>query len=320
MNTRILPDDTISVLPGESGSIAEVIGPVEGLAQPSSGEPIDRRNAIALTAAFNFTGTTPSANGATMQEYFLQTVVSSPIQHELLLNRLHGLCREWTDFCDQETTFEIGSDNRTDASNLIGGGNRSSGNTSAAVGVLAATASGSTAVSVRVRRSLLSKVNKPGREFSVLRYLGAVETDKIILRRSCLEMPVTGPIISFLYDLGFEYESTYIAEGQEFIRGRVKVLVYTVNEITSFQSIATSNAMGFGFDGQGLAPKEWRRVCSRSWMVEISIVGSPADDHLQEEISDFVELLHPIIIPTKLDIGLSYSIEFRAIIVANIWC
>ncbi|VDP80632.1 unnamed protein product [Schistosoma curassoni] len=63
-------------------------------------------------------------------------------------------------------------------------------------------------------------------------------------------MPVTGPIVSFLYDLGFDYESTFVAEGQEFIRGRVKVLVYTVNEITSFQSIATSNAMGFGFDGQ----------------------------------------------------------------------
>ncbi|CAH8647600.1 unnamed protein product [Schistosoma rodhaini] len=303
MNTRLIPDETISALPGESGSIAEAIGPVEGLAQPSSGEPVDRRNAIALTAAFNFTGTTPSANGATMQEYFVQTVVSSPIQHELLLNRLHGLCREWTDFCDQETIFEIGSDNRNDTNNLIGV-NRSSGNTSAAVGILAATASGSGTVTIRVRRSLLSRVNKPGREFSVLRYLGAVETDKIILRRSCLEMPVTGPIVSFLYDLGFDYESTFVAEGQEFIRGRVKVLVYTVNEITSFQSIATSNAMGFGFDGQGLAPKDWRRLCSRSWMVEISVVGSPADDHLQEEITDFVELLHPIIVPTKLDTNL----------------
>ncbi|CAH8561166.1 unnamed protein product [Schistosoma turkestanicum] len=300
MSARILPDETISALPGESGSIAEAVGLVEGLAQPSSGEPVDRRNAIALTAAFNFTGTTPSANGATMQEYFVQTVVSSPIQHELLLNRLHGLCREWTHFCDQETIFEISSDNRTDTNNLISG-NRSSGNTSAAVGILAATASGNTAVTMRVRRSLLNKVNKPGREFSVLRYLGAVETDKIILRRSCLEMPVTGPIVSFLYDLGFDYESTYVAEGQEFIRGRVKVLVYTVNEITSFQSVATSNSMGFGFDGQGLAPKEWRRLCPRSWMVEISIVGSPADDHLQEEITDFVELLHPIIVPTKLD-------------------
>lgn len=106
-------------------------------------------------------------------------MVSSPIQHELLLNRLHGLCREWTDFCDQETIFEIGSDNRTDTNNLIGM-NRSSGNTSAAVGVLAATASGSATVTIRVRRSLLSRVNKPGREFSVLRYLGAVETDKIV--------------------------------------------------------------------------------------------------------------------------------------------
>lgn len=79
MNTRLIPDETISALPGESGSIAEAIGPVEGLAQPSSGETVDRRNAIALTAAFNFTGTTPSANGATMQEYFVQVSISLAI-------------------------------------------------------------------------------------------------------------------------------------------------------------------------------------------------------------------------------------------------
>ncbi|CAH8617131.1 unnamed protein product [Heterobilharzia americana] len=299
MNVRFLSEQTLSALPGESGSIAEAIGPVEGLAQPSSGEPIDPSSASALTAAFNFTGTTASANGATMQEYFLQAVVSSPMQHELLLNRLHGLCRECTDFCDQEIIFEISSDSRTDTGNVVG--NRSSANTSAAVGVLAASASGSTAVTVRVRRSLLSKANRVGREFSVLRYLGAVETDKIILRRSCLEMPVIGPIVSFLCDLGFEHEFTYIAEGQEFVRGRVKILVYTVNEITQYHSLTVSNSMGLSFDGQELAPKEWRRLCSGSWMVEMSIMGSPADDSLQDEITEFSELLHPLVVPTKLD-------------------
>ncbi|CAH8870743.1 unnamed protein product [Trichobilharzia szidati] len=299
MNIRLLSDEALSALPGESGSIAEAVGPVEGLAQASSGEPIDPSNASALAAAFNFTGSSASAHGATMQEYFVQAVISSPIQHELLLNRLHGLCREWTDFCDQEIIFEIGSDSRADASNLVG--NRSSANTSAAIGALAISGSGSSNVTVRVRRSLLDKVNRIGRELSVLRYLGAVETDKIILRRSCLEMPITGPIVSFLYDLGFEHEFTYIAEGQEFIRGRVKVLVYTLNEITQYHSLTVSNTMGLSFDGQELAPKEWRRICSRSWMVEISTIGSPADDSLQDEITEFTELLHPLIVPTKLD-------------------
>nr|CAH8871512.1 unnamed protein product [Trichobilharzia regenti] len=178
MSIRLLSDEALSALPGESGSIAEAVGPVEGLAQGSSGEPIDPSNTSALAAAYNFTGSSASAHGATMQEYFVQAVISSPIQHELLLNRLHGLCREWTDFCDQEIIFEIGSDSRADASSLVG--NRSSANTSAAIGALAISGSGSANVTVRVRRSLLDKVNRIGRELSVLRYLGAVETDKIV--------------------------------------------------------------------------------------------------------------------------------------------
>lgn len=48
-------------------------------------------------------------------------------------------------------------------------------------------------------------------------------------------------------------------------------------------------------------PKEWRRICPRSWMVEISAVGCPADESMQDEVSDFVDLLHPLIIPAKVD-------------------
>lgn len=63
-------DEAMSVLlPGESGSIAEVLGPTEGLGQAGASEITD---AVSATAAFHFTGTSASANGATMQEYFIQ--------------------------------------------------------------------------------------------------------------------------------------------------------------------------------------------------------------------------------------------------------
>lgn len=56
-----------TVFPGESGSLAEALHPVEGLNQ-AAGELAD----VSSSAAFNFTGHTASANGATMQEYFVQ--------------------------------------------------------------------------------------------------------------------------------------------------------------------------------------------------------------------------------------------------------
>ncbi|VDP94026.1 unnamed protein product [Echinostoma caproni] len=57
-----------------------------------------------------------------------------------------------------------------------------------------------------------------------------------VSRRSCLEVPVAGPLINFLQELGFEQDFTYVAEGHMFVRGRVKALVYTINEVVQFHS------------------------------------------------------------------------------------
>ncbi|CAL8083945.1 unnamed protein product [Calicophoron daubneyi] len=293
-------DESMSVLPGESGSVAEVLAPAEGLGQSGSGESTTTANAEALTAAFHFTGTSASANGATMQEYFIQTVISSAQQHDLLVTRLHGLSREWTEFCDQEVSLKLGTEDRADTFAALN--SRSMGNTSAAAGVLASVGAqhGSPTVNVRFRRSLTHALQSLGRPLSVLRYLGAVETDKMISRRSCLEVPVAGPLLSFLHELGFESEFTYVAEGQMFIRGRVKALVYTINEITQVQNVGGGDP-GSDFLGSDTIPKEWRRICPRSWMVEISAVGAPADESLQDEVSDFADLLYPLVTPIKVD-------------------
>ncbi|OON14191.1 hypothetical protein X801_10021 [Opisthorchis viverrini] len=122
-----------------------------------------------------------------------------------------------------------------------------------------------------------------------------------VSRRSCLEVPVTGPLVCFLQELGFEPEFTYVAEGLIFIRGRVKVCVYTVNEVVQFESPVPPMPGTDGISGQDSYPKEWRRVCPNSWLVEISAVGSPADESLQDEVAEFADLLFPVIVPGKLD-------------------
>ncbi|KAF5402409.1 Mediator of RNA polymerase II transcription subunit [Paragonimus heterotremus] len=271
-------DESMSVLPGESGSVAELLGSSESLGQSGSGAPADAATATALTAAFNFTGTSASANGATMQEYFIESVVSSAQKFELLTTRLRGLCREWAEFCDQEISFQLSGDDRGD-------GNVSrtvSATPSGAAGVLttAAHTSSNPSVSVRIRRSLLTCTQLTDRKLCVLRYLGAVETDKL--------------------ELGFDPEFTYVAQGQIFIRGRIKVCVYTVNEVTQFEN-STGSVAADGSVMQDPLPKEWRRLCPRSWLVEISAVGSPADESLQEEVADFADMLHPLVVPTKID-------------------
>ncbi|THD22342.1 Mediator of RNA polymerase II transcription subunit 18 [Fasciola hepatica] len=287
-------DETMSVLlPGESGSIAEVLGPTEGLGQAGASEITD---VVSSTAAFHFTGTSASANGATMQEYFIQSAISTPQQHELLITRLRGLCQEWTEFCDQEIVLQLGGDDRAD--NVAAAmASRTTANSSAAAGVLASSGQIGGRVTVRVRKSLNAK-----HRLSYVRYLGAVETDKLVSRRSCLEVPVCGPLIGFLQELGFDQDFTYVAEGHMFVRGRVKTVVYTVNEVVQFQNpTASDSSTCVDFSGLDPLPKEWRRICPRSWMVEISAVGCPADESMQDEVSDFVDLLHPLIVPAKID-------------------
>ncbi|KAF6775395.1 hypothetical protein AHF37_05427 [Paragonimus kellicotti] len=107
-------------------------------------------------------------------------------------------------------------------------------------------------------------------------------------------------MVYFLQELGFDPEFTYVAQGQIFVRGRIKVCVYTVNEVTQFEN-STGSVAPDGSVMQEPLPKEWRRLCPRSWLVEISAVGSPADESLQEEVADFADMLHPLVVPAKID-------------------
>uniref|UniRef100_A0A0R3XD26 APH domain-containing protein n=1 Tax=Hydatigena taeniaeformis TaxID=6205 RepID=A0A0R3XD26_HYDTA len=48
-------------------------------------------------------------------------------------------------------------------------------------------------------------------------------------------------------------------------------------------------------------PSKGRNVTPNSLMVEVSAVGSPADDTLQREVVELMELLHPLVIPGRVD-------------------
>lgn len=103
-----------------------------------------------------------------------QSAITTPQQHELLITRLRGLCHEWTEFCDQEVVLQLGGDDRSD-SVAAAVASRATSNSSAAAGVLASSGQIGGRVTVRVRKSLTAK-----RRLSYVRYLGAVETDKLV--------------------------------------------------------------------------------------------------------------------------------------------
>lgn len=52
-----------------------------------------------------------------------------------------------------------------------------------------------------------------------------------ICRRSYLEACVNGPLVGFLKCIGFKKDFEFLAEGEVYVRGRAKVLIYAVFEV-----------------------------------------------------------------------------------------
>ncbi|VEL35701.1 unnamed protein product [Protopolystoma xenopodis] len=102
---------------------------------------------------------------------------------------------------------------------------------------------------------------------------------------------------SFLTDLGFEHRFDFVATGQIFVRGRVKAIVSLINEVT--QSIVSSNPVDGCFTD--IVPEKWRPLAPHVWLVEVSVVGSPADESLHEELLEFMDLLRPLVTPGQVD-------------------
>ncbi|KAM7539356.1 hypothetical protein Aperf_G00000048974 [Anoplocephala perfoliata] len=198
-----------------------------------------------------FFGSQP--RGAMMQEVFIQGLVSVG-QRDMLIARLRGLCQEHSSFTDQEESYSIQTlptSTATGASNFV---------------------------HLRVRRTsqpnLREYVSRP-----VLRYLGAVESTD----RASLSSELSGGIGAWLIE--------QLYQGEIFVRGRAKALVYSL-----FEVIYSSNA-----DMQVSIPLKGRNLVPNSSMVEVTAIGSPADDTLQREVVELMELLHPLVIPGFID-------------------
>ncbi|VUZ41332.1 unnamed protein product [Hymenolepis diminuta] len=223
----------------------------------------------------SFRGTDPffgsQPRGNMMQEVFIQGLVSSG-QKSLLLSRLRGICKDHSTFTDQEESYS--------AQGLP---------TSVTTGT-------STFVNFRVRRTIQPNireyVNRP-----VIRYLGAVESTDRVSRRSYLEASAHGSVGNFLKCLGFKQDFEFIAEGEIFVRGRAKALVYSVYEVV-YQDMQ----MPLGLKRcPYVIPTKGRNLVPNSLMVEVTAVGSPSDDTLQREVVELMELLHPLVIPGFID-------------------
>ncbi|KAL5106174.1 Dynactin subunit 6 [Taenia crassiceps] len=239
--------------------------PLEGQAIPSALLEQQTR------APEPFTGSSSQARGATMQEVFIQGVVAVS-QVELLTARLRGLCREHAVFLDHEEAFSVPLVN-AQSTNPV------------------ASASGTTPfIYLRARRSVLPNTRELGL-WPVLRYLGSVECGDRTCRRSYLEACVNGPLVGFLKCIGFKKDFEFLAEGEVYVRGRAKVLIYAV-----FEAAYPNSG-----DMQMSVPSKGRNVAPNSLMVEVSAVGSPADDTLQREVVELMELLHPLVIPGRVD-------------------
>ncbi|KAL3321017.1 Mediator of RNA polymerase II transcription subunit 18 [Cichlidogyrus casuarinus] len=222
---------------------------------------------VALQAAYNFTGDSACANGVTMQQTFLQGVVTAERELEALSTRLRGLSQEYSRFCDYEVCMRIVHP----------------GNPTTQPG---AQPLRYPPVSFRYRRSLISPQAK-----AVMRYLGLVDSDKSVMRRNCLEISVQGPVINFLNDLGFEREFAFVAEGTIYVRGRAKCLVYRINDVHNYPNPQSVDWI----------PKEWRPINASNWLIEVSAVGSAADDSLHQEVIEFADLLRPVVQLSTVD-------------------
>ncbi len=67
----------------------------------------------------------------------------------------------------------------------------------------------------------------------------------MVNRRTYLEASASGPVTLILRNLGFKRDFDFVAEGREWVRGRVKILLYALYEA---QSVSAAGADPSGTD------------------------------------------------------------------------
>ncbi|XP_026140478.1 mediator of RNA polymerase II transcription subunit 18 [Carassius auratus] len=194
----------------------------------------------------------PVTGGAiNMMEYLLQGSVLDQSM-ESLLHRLRGLCdnMEPESFADHELVY------------LLKG---QQGNP----------------FMLRARRSLLH----PTAPWH-LRYLGQPEVgdkSRHALVRNCVDVAASHSLPEFLNEMGFRMDHEFVAKGQMFRKGAMKVVVSKLLRV-----LATGNT-------------ENTEPLSLSYLVELSVLAPAGQDTVSEDMRSFAEQLKPLVHLEKID-------------------
>ncbi|XP_042596274.1 mediator of RNA polymerase II transcription subunit 18 [Cyprinus carpio] len=186
-----------------------------------------------------------------MMEYLLQGSVLDQSM-ESLLHRLRGLCdnMEPKSFADHELVY------------LLKG---QQGNP----------------FMLRARRSLLH----PTAPWH-LRYLGQPEVgdkSRHALVRNCVDVAASHSLPEFLNEMGFRMDHEFVAKGQVFRKGAMKVVVSKLLRV-----LATGNT-------------ENTEPLSLSYLVELSVLAPAGQDNVSEDMRSFAEQLKPLVHLEKID-------------------
>uniref|UniRef100_A0A8C2I7A7 Mediator of RNA polymerase II transcription subunit 18 n=1 Tax=Cyprinus carpio TaxID=7962 RepID=A0A8C2I7A7_CYPCA len=186
-----------------------------------------------------------------MMEYLLQGSVLDQSM-ESLLHRLRGLCdnMEPESFADHELVY------------LLKG---QQGNP----------------FMLRARRSLLH----PTAPWH-LRYLGQPEVgdkSRHALVRNCVDVAASHSLPEFLNEMGFRMDHEFVAKGQVFRKGAMKVVVSKLLRV-----LATGNT-------------ENTEPLSLSYLVELSVLAPAGQDNVSEDMRSFAEQLKPLVHLEKID-------------------
>ncbi|XP_046848744.1 mediator of RNA polymerase II transcription subunit 18-like [Xenia sp. Carnegie-2017] len=147
---------------------------------------------------------------------------------------------------------------------------------------------GATAVTLRARCSL----DAPGMPWQ-LRYVGEAdqfsEKSKNVMTRTCVEVMTSDNLTTFLEELGFGFESEYIAKGYYFKKGDIRVTISKIHRVST------------------RGDTEHPEAISSSYLVEASVISSVQQNSVGDELKAFTDNLKPVVLLEKVDHRKIYS-------------
>jgi len=142
---------------------------------------------------------------------------------------------------------------------------------------------------IHVRRTLQDP-NKEQPAPWLIRYVSQPESDltrkwPTVVRKSVDVLVQSDDMMQFLKDLGFRLDYEYVAKGDMFVKGRVKILVSKIS----------------GINERGNPQRGQTTPLTDSHLVEVSVIAPFGQDALAQECRSIADQLKPIVNLEKLD-------------------